>query len=152
MSKATESPGKDMTDTTTNDAEATEASSDTGTPDGGTPGGGSPAARVMGVTPSAAARIAELIAAEQQADLMLRVFVSGGGCSGFQYGFSFDETLNEDDYIFTRDGVKVVVDDTSLDLLAGAEVDWVETLGAASFQIRNPNAASSCGCGSSFSV
>lgn len=141
-----------MTDTTTNDAEATEASSDTGTPDGGTPGGGSPAARVMGVTPSAAARIAELIAAEQQADLMLRVFVSGGGCSGFQYGFSFDETLNEDDHIFTRDGVKVVVDDTSLDLLAGAEVDWVETLGAASFQIRNPNAASSCGCGSSFSV
>lgn len=125
-----------MTDTTTNDPNATQPA----------------VARVLAVTPSAAARIAELIAAEGQGGLMLRVFVSGGGCSGFQYGFSFDDTRNDDDHVFARDGVSVVVDDTSLDLLAGSEVDWVETLGAASFQIRNPNAASSCGCGASFSV
>ena len=130
------SPVEAMTDTTTNDPNATQPA----------------VARALTVTPSAAARIAELIAAEGQSGLTLRVFVSGGGCSGFQYGFSFDNTRNEDDHVFAGDGVSVVIDDTSLDLLAGSEVNWVETLGAASFQIRNPNAASSCGCGASFSV
>ena len=83
---------------------------------------------------------------------MLRVAVSGGGCSGFQYGFSFDDTVRDDDLTFERDGVKVVVDEVSLDLLAGAEIDYVEELIGASFQIRNPNATSSCGCGSSFAI
>ena len=83
---------------------------------------------------------------------MLRLAVSGGGCSGFQYGFSFDDARNEDDRVFERDGVKLVVDETSLDLLVGAEVDFVEDLVGSSFQVRNPNASSSCGCGSSFSV
>jgi iron-sulfur cluster insertion protein len=82
----------------------------------------------------------------------LRIAVSGGGCSGFQYGFTFDEEKNEDDVVFERDGVVVVVDEVSLDLLAGAEVDFVEDLMGASFQIKNPNAASSCGCGNSFSI
>ena len=100
----------------------------------------------------AAKRIAYLIQQEGQADLMLRVSVSGGGCSGFQYGFSFDDTVNPDDRTFQRDGVTAVVDETSLELLAGAEVDFVEDLGGAAFKITNPNASSSCGCGSSFAV
>ena len=83
---------------------------------------------------------------------MLRLSVSGGGCSGFQYGFSFDDTRNEEDVEFERDGVKLLVDETSLDLLAGAEIDFVEDLVGASFQVRNPNATSSCGCGSSFAI
>ncbi len=83
---------------------------------------------------------------------MLRLAVSGGGCSGFQYGFSFDDTRNEDDLVFERDGVKLLVDQTSIDLLGGAEIDFVEDLVGSSFQVRNPNASSSCGCGSSFSI
>ncbi len=101
---------------------------------------------------SAAKRIAWLIEQEDQAELMMRVSVSGGGCSGFQYGFSFDDTVNADDQRFERDGVSVVIDDTSLELLGGAEIDFVEDLIGASFQIVNPNATSSCGCGSSFSI
>ncbi|HEU4825547.1 MAG TPA: iron-sulfur cluster insertion protein ErpA [Dongiaceae bacterium] len=101
---------------------------------------------------SAVKRIASLISAEGDAGLMLRLSVSGGGCSGFQYGFTFDNAVQVDDRVFERDGVKVVVDDTSLDLLAGAEIDFVEDLVGASFQVRNPNAKSSCGCGSSFSI
>jgi iron-sulfur cluster insertion protein len=89
---------------------------------------------------------------EAQEGLMLRVAVSGGGCSGFQYGFSFDDTVNSDDLTFERDGVTLVVDEVSLDLLAGSEVDYVEELIGASFQINNPLATSSCGCGSSFSI
>jgi len=100
----------------------------------------------------AAKRIAWLIQQEGGADLMLRVSVSGGGCSGFQYGFSFDDTVNPDDRTFQRDGVTAVVDETSLELLAGAQVDFVEDLGGAAFKITNPNATSSCGCGSSFAV
>jgi iron-sulfur cluster insertion protein len=106
----------------------------------------------VSLTAAAARRIAALIAAEGNPALMLRLAVSGGGCSGFQYGFSFDDALNEDDRLFERDGVKLVVDETSLDLLVGAEVDFVEDLVGSSFQVRNPNASSSCGCGSSFSV
>jgi iron-sulfur cluster insertion protein len=109
--------------------------------------------RAIGITESAARRIAALLKQEEQTDAaFLRITVSGGGCSGFQYGLSFDEQKNPDDLVFERDGVQVVVDDVSLDLLNGAEVDFVEDLMGASFQIKNPNAASSCGCGNSFSV
>jgi iron-sulfur cluster insertion protein len=104
------------------------------------------------LTESAARRIAMLKAQEQAGNVFLRIAVSGGGCSGFQYGLSFDAQRNDDDFLFERDGIGVVVDDVSLGLLNGAEVDFVEDLMGASFQIRNPNAASSCGCGNSFSV
>ena len=106
----------------------------------------------ISLSANAARRIAWMIAQEGQDRLMLRVAVSGGGCSGFQYGFSFDDTVNPDDRTFERDGVTAVVDEASLELLAGSEVDYVEELVGASFQIKNPNAASSCGCGSSFSI
>jgi iron-sulfur cluster insertion protein len=110
------------------------------------------ATQVVTLSESAARRVAELRAAEGNPDLMLRVTVSGGGCSGFQYGFGFDAAVNEDDKVFERDGVRLVVDEVSLDLLAGSEVDFVENLMGAAFQIKNPNAKSSCGCGSSFAV
>ena len=106
----------------------------------------------ISLSANAAKRIAWMIVQEAQDGLMLRVAVSGGGCSGFQYGFSFDDTVNPDDLTFERDGVTAVVDEASLELLAGSEVDYVEDLVGASFQIKNPNAASSCGCGSSFSI
>jgi iron-sulfur cluster insertion protein len=104
------------------------------------------------LTENAARRIAKLKVQEQVGGAFLRITVSGGGCSGFQYGFVFDDQRHEDDFVFERDGVAVVVDDVSLGLLNGAEVDFVEDLMGASFQIHNPNAASSCGCGNSFSV
>ena len=104
------------------------------------------------ITDSAAQRIAALKAQEEAEGSFLRIAVSGGGCSGFQYGLSFDEETNADDVVFEHGGVRVVIDDISLDLLNGAEVDFVEDLMGASFQIRNPNAASSCGCGNSFSI
>jgi iron-sulfur cluster insertion protein len=104
------------------------------------------------VTENAARRIAILKEQESAGDSFLRIAVSGGGCSGFQYGLSFDDQRNEDDFVFERDGVGVVVDEVSLGLLNGAEVDFVEDLMGASFQIKNPNAASSCGCGNSFSI
>lgn len=110
------------------------------------------AERRIVVTDSAARRIAALQQQEAAVGAFLRIAVSGGGCSGFQYGLSFDEQQNPDDFVFEHGGVAVVVDDTSLDLLNGAEVDFVENLLGASFQIKNPNAASSCGCGNSFSV
>ncbi len=104
------------------------------------------------ISASAAKRVAELIAQESRPGLMLRVSVSGGGCSGFQYGFSFDNARVPDDRVFERDGVALVIDDASLDLLSGSEIDFVEDLIGASFQVRNPNATSSCGCGNSFAV
>jgi iron-sulfur cluster insertion protein len=104
----------------------------------------------ISLSANAARRVAWMIEQEAHDGLMLRVSVSGGGCSGFQYGFSFDDTVNQDDRTFERDGVTAVVDEASLELLAGSEV--VEDLVGASFQIKNPNAASSCGCGSSFSI
>jgi|SRR5579864_346466 iron-sulfur cluster insertion protein len=104
------------------------------------------------VTESAAKRIAFLREQEQVGGANLRIAVSGGGCSGFQYGLSFDDQTNPDDRVFERDGVCVVIDDVSLELLNGAEVDFVEDLMGASFRINNPNAASSCGCGNSFSI
>ena len=108
--------------------------------------------RSVSLTASAAKRVKELKAQENLPQAFLRLAVSGGGCSGFQYGFSFDETLQPDDRTFERDGVTLVVDETSLDLVKGAEVDFVEDMMGASFQVKNPNAASSCGCGNSFSV
>ena len=104
------------------------------------------------VTESAAKRIAFLMAQETTPNLKLRLAVSGGGCSGFQYGFSFDDTVTAEDRVFERDGATVVIDETSLELLGGAEIDFVEDLVGAAFQVRNPNATSSCGCGNSFSV
>ncbi len=104
------------------------------------------------VTDSAARRIAFLIDQEGGEALFLRVSVSGGGCSGFQYGFTFDDEIRADDREFLHHGVRVVIDETSLGLMDGAEIDFVEDLIGASFQIRNPQATASCGCGSSFSV
>ncbi len=113
---------------------------------------GDPGDGRLELTASAVRRIATLLEDEPKDGMMLRVSVAGGGCSGFQYGFSFDDSVNEDDRVFAEGGVKMVVDDCSLDLLAGSAIDWVETLAGASFQVRNPNAASSCSCGSSFSI
>jgi iron-sulfur cluster insertion protein len=110
------------------------------------------AERQIVVTENAARRIAALKEQEQAENAFLRIAVSGGGCSGFQYGFTFDEERNEDDVVFERDGVTVVVDEVSLGLLDGAEIDFVEDLMGAAFQVKNPNAASSCGCGNSFSI
>jgi len=104
------------------------------------------------LTESAARRIATLKTKEDAEDAFLRIAVSGGGCSGFQYGLSFDEQRNEDDFVFEQNGVGVVIDEVSLDLLNGAEIDFVEDMMGAAFQIKNPNAASSCGCGNSFSI
>ncbi|MBC6406494.1 MAG: iron-sulfur cluster insertion protein ErpA [Rhodospirillales bacterium] len=104
------------------------------------------------LTERAAKRVAELAAAEGDRDLKLRLAVSGGGCSGFQYGFSFDEEAKVDDRVFETGGVQLLVDEISLEFLAGAEVDFVEELIGSSFQVRNPQAASSCGCGTSFAV
>ena len=103
-------------------------------------------------TQAAARKVAALIAEEGNPALMLRVYISGGGCSGFQYGFSFDEERSEDDLALQRDGVTLLVDPLSLQYLMGAEVDYRENLQGAQFVIRNPNAKSTCGCGSSFSV
>ncbi len=103
------------------------------------------------LTPSAAARVA-IIAAKQAKPAILRLAVEGGGCSGFQYRFALAETVERDDAVAERDGVRLVVDPVSLDLVSGAAVDYVESLGGAAFRVTNPNAASGCGCGSSFSV
>jgi iron-sulfur cluster insertion protein len=109
-------------------------------------------ARRVILTENAARRIALLKRQEEAEGTYLRLAVSGGGCSGFQYGFSFDARKNDDDFIFERDGVSLIVDDISLELVQGAEIDFVEDLIGASFQVKNPNAASSCGCGNSFSI
>lgn len=106
----------------------------------------------IALTEAAAARIEVLKQMEGNPDLMLRLGVSGGGCSGFQYSITLDDTANDDDVVYEEHGVTVVVDTTSLDLLGGTELDYVEELIGASFQFRNPNASSTCGCGSSFSV
>ncbi|WP_180283505.1 iron-sulfur cluster insertion protein ErpA [Azospirillum oleiclasticum] len=108
--------------------------------------------RVLTISDSAARRVAFLIAQEDRPGLMLRLTVSGGGCSGFQYGFNFDDAVNEDDHVFENAGTKVVTDDCSLDLLNGSTLDFVEDLMGAAFQIKNPNATASCGCGNSFAV
>jgi iron-sulfur cluster insertion protein len=109
-------------------------------------------ARALAISDSAAKRVAVLRQMEGDEAMMLRITVSGGGCSGFQYGFGFDKAVNEDDHVFEHMGVGVVTDDASLDLLNGSVIDFVEDLMGASFQIKNPNATASCGCGSSFAV
>jgi iron-sulfur cluster insertion protein len=101
---------------------------------------------------AAARKVAELIREEGNERLKLRVFVSGGGCSGFQYGFTFDENEEEGDTCIENQGVKLVVDPTSIQYLTGAEIDYREDLEGAQFVIRNPNATTTCGCGSSFSA
>ena len=103
-------------------------------------------------TDSAANKVKELIIEEGNPDLKLRVFVNGGGCSGFQYGFTFDEILNDDDTVMEKDGVKLLIDPMSYQYLVGAEIDYTEGLEGSQFVIRNPNASTTCGCGSSFSV
>jgi iron-sulfur cluster insertion protein len=105
----------------------------------------------IALTPSAAARVAT-IAAKQGKPAILRLAVDGGGCSGFQYKFGFADSAEADDVIAETDGVRLVVDSISLDLVRGACVDYVESLGGAAFKVDNPNAASGCGCGSSFAV
>ena len=101
---------------------------------------------------SAVEKVKSLIIEEGNPDLKLRVFVQGGGCSGFQYGFTFDEVINEDDTQLEKDGVTLLVDSMSYQYLVGAEIDYKEDLDGAQFVIRNPNATTTCGCGSSFSV
>lgn len=103
-------------------------------------------------TPAAAAKVRQLILEEANPALKLRVYITGGGCSGFQYGFTFDEKLDDGDVAVTRDDVTLVVDPLSFQYLEGAEVDYSESLQGARFVIRNPNAATTCGCGSSFGI
>ena len=101
---------------------------------------------------NAANKVKQLIDEEGNTELKLRVFVSGGGCSGFQYGFTFDEAQNEDDTVMEKNGVQLLIDAMSFQYLSGAEIDYTEGLEGAQFVIKNPNATSTCGCGSSFSV
>ena len=103
-------------------------------------------------TDNAARKVKELIAEEGNPELKLRVFVSGGGCSGFQYGFTFDEMTNEDDTVMEKNGVALLIDPMSYQYLVGAEIDYTESLEGSQFVIKNPNATSTCGCGSSFSA
>jgi iron-sulfur cluster insertion protein len=108
--------------------------------------------RAVRMTDRAADRVASLIQSEGRDSLMLRLSVAGGGCSGFQYGFTLDDSVTDDDVVFPKGDVKLVVDTVSLDLLAGAEVDFIEDLVGSYFRVNNPNASSSCGCGTSFSI
>jgi iron-sulfur cluster insertion protein len=103
-------------------------------------------------TDSAANKVKDLIVEEGNPDLKLRVFVTGGGCSGFQYGFTFDEIVNEDDTTMIKNGVTLLIDPMSFQYLTGAEIDYQESVEGAQFVIKNPNATSTCGCGSSFSA
>lgn len=103
-------------------------------------------------TDAAATKVRDLLIDEGNPDLKLRVFIQGGGCSGFQYGFTFDETINEDDTTIDKNGVQLLVDPMSFQYLVGAEIDYKEDIEGSQFVIRNPNANTTCGCGSSFSV
>ena len=103
-------------------------------------------------TDAAASKVSELITDEGNDDLKLRVYISGGGCSGFQYGFTFDENVEDGDIMVENQGVTLVVDPMSFQYLMGAEIDYKDDLQGAQFIIRNPNASTTCGCGSSFSV
>ncbi|HVI50435.1 MAG TPA: iron-sulfur cluster insertion protein ErpA [Candidatus Sulfotelmatobacter sp.] len=108
--------------------------------------------RIVNLTENAARRVNKLKQMEGNDALMLRLSVNGGGCSGFSYNFALDDKMNEDDQRFEAHGITLLVDETSLDLLAGSTVDFVEDLVGSAFQVKNPNASSTCGCGSSFSV
>lgn len=104
------------------------------------------------ITDSAADKISDLLAEENNPNLKLRTFVQGGGCAGFSYGFTFDEEQNEDDFIIEKNGVLLLIDSMSMQYLQGARIDYKEELMGSNFVINNPNASSQCGCGSSFSV
>lgn len=104
------------------------------------------------ITEGAAKRIAELREMDGKPDMMLRIAVTAGGCSGFSYGFDLDDTVNDDDLTFEKDGVTVVIDETSLELLKGSELDFKQDLIGSYFQMSNPNASVTCGCGSSFGI
>jgi iron-sulfur cluster insertion protein len=106
----------------------------------------------VGFTEAAATKVKALVEEEKNPNLKLRISVDGGGCSGFQYGFAFDETVNDDDTIVEKNGATMLVDVTSIQYLNGSEVDYLEGLEGARFVVNNPNAKSTCGCGSSFSV
>lgn len=106
----------------------------------------------LNVTDSAAKKVKELLAQEDNPELKLRIFIQGGGCSGFQYGFTFDENTNEDDTRVEKHGVTVLIDPMSFQYLMGAEIDYQEGIQGAQFVLKNPNASTTCGCGSSFSV
>ena len=106
----------------------------------------------IGFSDNAVKKVRELIEEEGNLDLKLRVFISGGGCSGFQYGFTFDEISNDDDFIVDKDGVKFLVDTMSYQYLVGAEIDYIDSFEGSQFTIKNPNAKTTCGCGSSFSA
>ena len=108
--------------------------------------------QLLNVEQGAITKIKEILAEEDNPDLMLRMFVSGGGCSGMQYGFTLEETKNEDDFDIEVDGIHILVDAMSSQYVQGAQVDYVENLQGSQFSIKNPNAQTSCGCGSSFSV
>lgn len=125
-------------------SDAISTSNDSGSADG--------APRGIGLSESAVERLSGLIASEGENGKMLRITVNGGGCSGFTYAFDFDDSLNDDDRTFETDGVTVVVDEASLEFIDGAVLNFVESLGGSHFMLENPNATSSCGCGSSFSV
>ena len=105
----------------------------------------------VSVSARAAKQIAKIVAAEAK-PMMLRLSVSGGGCSGFQYNFTLDDKVAEDDLVIAEGGIKVLIDSTSLEFLKGSEIDYVDDLIGASFRVTNPNATASCGCGTSFSV
>jgi iron-sulfur cluster insertion protein len=107
---------------------------------------------IMTITESAASKISELLAEENEPGLMIRCFVQGGGCSGMQYGFDFDEDQNEDDFVVESNGAILLVDSMSYQYLTGATIDYKEDLQGSQFVIKNPNAQTTCGCGSSFSV
>jgi iron-sulfur cluster insertion protein len=106
----------------------------------------------IGLSDSALAKVRQLLEEEDNPDLKLRVFISGGGCSGFSYGFTFDDEIAEDDAVFERDGIALLVDALSYEYLLGSQVDYREDLSGAAFVVNNPNAASTCGCGNSFSI
>ena len=106
----------------------------------------------LNITDSAALKVKQLIEEEGNPNLKLRAFITGGGCSGFQYGFTFDEVIKEDDMVVEKNAIKLLVDSMSFQYLAGAEIDYREDASGAQFVIRNPNAKTTCGCGSSFDV
>ena len=112
----------------------------------------SQAPTIMSLTDNAAAKVQSLISEEGNPHLKLRVFVTGGGCSGFQYGFSFEDTMAEDDTPVSKDGVTVLIDSLSYQYLAGSTVDYEENLMGSKFVITNPNASTTCGCGASFTI
>lgn len=104
------------------------------------------------ITAAAADKVRTLLAEESNPDLRLRMFVQGGGCSGFQYGFTFDESQNDDDFVIEQQGITVLVDALSMQYVQGSTIDYTKSLMAEQFEIKNPNATSKCGCGSSFSA